>query len=134
MDQRPVTLVDNDRLRRRERLAVQVEREQPVAEEHRVSDDGTREISAKHPETRVLKLPSFADDEPLFASIMVSAPGYVLKQVKSGDPMRAIRAVGVGDSLLDPSVTSALAPAAQRKHTSCATRSSLGCRPRRNGS
>jgi DNA-binding NarL/FixJ family response regulator len=70
--------------------------------------EATREIRAKHPETRVLMLTSFADDEALFASIMAGASGYVLKQVKSGDLMRAIRAVGAGNSLLDPSVTSAV--------------------------
>jgi len=70
--------------------------------------EATREIRAKHPETKVLMLTSFADDEALFASIMAGAAGYVLKQVKSGDLLRAIRAVGAGDSLLDPSVTSAV--------------------------
>ena len=70
--------------------------------------EATREIRAKHPETRVLMLTSFADDEALFASIMAGASGYVLKQVKSGDLLRAIRAVGKGDSLLDPAVTSAV--------------------------
>ena len=70
--------------------------------------EATREIRAKHPNTRVLMLTSFADDEALFASIMAGASGYVLKQVKSGDLLRAIRAVGAGDSLLDPSVTSAV--------------------------
>jgi len=70
--------------------------------------EATREIRANHPATRVLMLTSFADDEALFASIMAGASGYVLKQVKSGDLLRAIRAVGAGDSLLDPSVTSAV--------------------------
>jgi len=70
--------------------------------------EATREIRADRPETRVLMLTSFADDEALFASIMAGASGYVLKQVKSGDLLRAIRAVGEGDSLLDPGVTSAV--------------------------
>ena len=70
--------------------------------------EATREIRVDHPETRVLMLTSFADDEALFASIMAGASGYVLKQVKSGDLLRAIRAVGAGDSLLDPSVTNAV--------------------------
>ncbi len=70
--------------------------------------EATREIRAKLPTTRVLMLTSFADDEALFASIMAGASGYVLKQVKSGDLLRAIRAVGAGNSLLDPSVTSAV--------------------------
>ena len=46
--------------------------------------EATREILAAHPETRVLMLTSFADDEALFASIMAGASGYVLKQVRSG--------------------------------------------------
>jgi DNA-binding NarL/FixJ family response regulator len=70
--------------------------------------EATREIRAARPATRVLMLTSFADDEALFASIMAGASGYVLKQVRTGDLLRAIRAVGAGDSLLDPSVTSAV--------------------------
>jgi DNA-binding NarL/FixJ family response regulator len=70
--------------------------------------EATREIRAKHPDTKVLMLTSFADDEALFASIMAGASGYVLKQVRSGDLVRAIRAVGAGESLLDPSVTNAV--------------------------
>jgi two-component system, NarL family, response regulator DevR len=70
--------------------------------------EATREIRAKRPETRVLMLTSFADDEALFSSIMAGASGYVLKQVRSGDLVRAIRAVGAGESLLDPSVTTAV--------------------------
>ena len=67
--------------------------------------EATREIRAKRPQTAVLMLTSFADDEALFASIMAGASGYVLKQIKSGELVRAIRAVGQGQSLLDPAVT-----------------------------
>lgn len=67
--------------------------------------EATREIRARHPETFVLMLTSFADDEALFASIMAGASGYVLKQVQGGELVRAIRAVGAGKSLLDPEVT-----------------------------
>ena len=70
--------------------------------------EATREIRAKHPNTKVLMLTSFADDEALFASIMAGASGYVLKQVRSGDLLRAIRAVGAGESLLDPAVTNSV--------------------------
>jgi DNA-binding NarL/FixJ family response regulator len=70
--------------------------------------EATREIRAQHPDTKVLMLTSFADDEALFSSIMAGASGYVLKQVRSGDLVRAIRAIGAGESLLDPSVTSAV--------------------------
>jgi DNA-binding NarL/FixJ family response regulator len=70
--------------------------------------EATREIRANHPETKVLMLTSFADDEALFASIMAGAAGYVLKQVRSGELVRAIRSVGAGQSLLDPSVTASV--------------------------
>ena len=67
--------------------------------------EATREIRAQRPETKVLMLTSFADDEALFASIMAGAAGYVLKQIRGGELVNAIRLVGRGQSLLDPSVT-----------------------------
>jgi DNA-binding NarL/FixJ family response regulator len=70
--------------------------------------EATREIRARHPDTRVVMLTSFADDEALFASIMAGASGYVLKQVRGGELVRAIRTVGRGESLLDPAVTNAV--------------------------
>jgi DNA-binding NarL/FixJ family response regulator len=50
-------------------------------------------------------LTSFADDEALFGAILAGASGYLLKQVKGTDLIDAIRKVGRGESLLDPSVT-----------------------------
>lgn len=70
--------------------------------------EATREIRAKLPMTQVLMLTTFADDEALFASIMAGAAGYVLKQIKGGDLVRAIRAVAAGENLLDPAVTKGL--------------------------
>jgi DNA-binding NarL/FixJ family response regulator len=70
--------------------------------------EATREIRARRPQTQVIMLTSFADDEALFASIMAGASGYVLKQVKGGDLVRSIREVAAGKSLLDPSVTGAV--------------------------
>jgi len=70
--------------------------------------EATREIRARNETIKVLMLTSFADDEALFASIMAGARGYVLKQIRGGDVVRAIRAVGRGESLLDPSATEAV--------------------------
>jgi two-component system, NarL family, response regulator DevR len=67
--------------------------------------EATREIRAQRPETQVLMLTSFADDEALFASIMAGAAGYVLKQIRGGELINAIRMVGRGQSLLDPAIT-----------------------------
>ena len=70
--------------------------------------EATRQIRADRPESKVLMLTSFADDEALFASIMAGASGYVLKQINAAELLRAIRAVGRGESLLDPAVTTSV--------------------------
>ncbi len=67
--------------------------------------EATREIRARQPNTRVLMLTSFADEEALFASIMAGASGYVLKQIRSNDLVSAVLTIGRGQSLLDPSLT-----------------------------
>jgi DNA-binding NarL/FixJ family response regulator len=64
-----------------------------------------REIRSAHPEIQCLMLTSFADDEALFQAIVAGASGYVLKQIKGADVVEAVRAVGKGRSLLDPSLT-----------------------------
>ncbi len=79
--------------------------------------EATREIRSRRANTAVLMLTSFADDDALFASIMAGAAGYVLKQIKGDDLVRAVRAVGRGESLLDPAVTgSVLARLRKGKH------------------
>lgn len=57
------------------------------------------------PETKVIMLTSFAEDELLFAAIRAGASGYVLKQVGSSDLVRAIEATARGEAMLDPSLT-----------------------------
>lgn len=70
--------------------------------------DATRDIRADRPQTRVLMLTTYADDEALFASIMAGASGYVLKQIRMGELIRAISTVAGGQSLLDPRMTTAV--------------------------
>jgi DNA-binding NarL/FixJ family response regulator len=64
--------------------------------------EATRDIRARRPATQVLMLTSFADDEALFASIMAGASGYVLKQIKGAELVRAIRKVGRGQKPAGP--------------------------------
>jgi two-component system response regulator DevR len=64
-----------------------------------------RDIRSKHPDIACIMLTSFADDEAVYAAIMAGAAGYLLKQVRGTDLVDAIRRVGQGESLLDPSVT-----------------------------
>jgi DNA-binding NarL/FixJ family response regulator len=64
-----------------------------------------RTITARWPETKVIMLTSFADDDLIFQAIQAGAAGYVLKQVGNDELLRAIEAVREGEALLDPSVT-----------------------------
>ncbi len=65
----------------------------------------TEAIMDRLPETKVIMLTSYAEDEMLFSAIRAGAVGYVLKQVGSGDLLRAIEAAARGESTLDPSLT-----------------------------
>ena len=67
--------------------------------------EATRQIQLRVPATNVLMLTSYPDDEALFASILAGASGYMLKTATSAELIRAVRCVGQGESLLDPSVT-----------------------------
>src|SRR4051812_8907476 len=55
-----------------------------------------RELRSQMPELVCLMLTSFSDDEALFDAIMAGASGYVLKQVRGGDILRAGRTVAAG--------------------------------------
>lgn len=57
------------------------------------------------PDTKVIMLTSFAEDELLFAAIRAGASGYLLKQVGAGELIRAIDMASRGESMLDPSLT-----------------------------
>ena len=67
--------------------------------------EACREILEERPETRVIMLTSYGDDEALFGSIMAGASGYLLKQTRGQSLAEAIEKVAKGESLLDPAVT-----------------------------
>ena len=67
--------------------------------------EACREIKMHLPNTEVLMLTSYAEDEMLFDAISAGAAGYVLKQGGGDELIRAIQRVGQGDALLDPAVT-----------------------------
>jgi DNA-binding NarL/FixJ family response regulator len=67
--------------------------------------DACRTIVQRWPETQVIMLTSFASDELIVDAIQAGAVGYVLKQVGTGELIRAINAAREGAALLDPSVT-----------------------------
>jgi two-component system response regulator DevR len=67
--------------------------------------DACREITTRWPETKVIMLTSYADDELIFRALQVGASGYVLKQVGNRSLVEALEAVRRGDALLDPVTT-----------------------------
>jgi DNA-binding NarL/FixJ family response regulator len=67
--------------------------------------EACRQIKARRPETRIIILTSFPDDEVLFDAIASGADGYVLKQIGSDDLVQALQRVGRGENLLDPALT-----------------------------
>lgn len=67
--------------------------------------EACHQIKQQLPDTKVIMLTSFAEDELLFAAIRAGASGYVLKQVGGGDLIRAVEATARGESMLDPSLT-----------------------------
>jgi len=67
--------------------------------------EACRAIRETRPETKVIMLTSYADDEALFASIVAGAAGYLLKQTRGQAVIDAITSVSQGRSLLDPDVT-----------------------------
>ncbi len=67
--------------------------------------EACREITSAQPETKVIMLTSYAEDELLFDAIAAGASGYVLKQIGSGELVRALETVGRGESLIDSTLT-----------------------------
>jgi DNA-binding NarL/FixJ family response regulator len=67
--------------------------------------DACEKITKNHPDTQVIMLTSYAEDEMLFSAIRAGAAGYVLKQIGGEELIQALEAIGRGEALLDPSVT-----------------------------
>jgi DNA-binding NarL/FixJ family response regulator len=67
--------------------------------------EACREIRAERPETRVVMLTSYPDEEAVLSAIVAGASGYLLKQIRARDLVAALETVANGGSLLDPAVT-----------------------------
>ena len=67
--------------------------------------EACREIRDNNKHIKVLMLTSYSNDEAVMGTIMAGASGYLLKEIRSQEIVDAIRTVGEGRSLLDPSVT-----------------------------
>ncbi len=60
-----------------------------------------RDLRSLLPELACLMLTSFSDDDALLGAVMAGAAGYVLKDIRGGDLVGAVRTVAAGGSLLD---------------------------------
>jgi two-component system response regulator DevR len=70
--------------------------------------DATRQIVARFPETKVVILTSFADEELVLSAIRAGAVGYLLKEVGNEEVLRGIRAAAQGNSVMDAATTTRL--------------------------
>lgn len=66
--------------------------------------EATRKIVAECPHTRVVILTAYEDDGLILQLIQAGATGYLLKESKTNEVIRAIRVAHGGDSLIDPKV------------------------------
>jgi DNA-binding NarL/FixJ family response regulator len=64
----------------------------------------TRRLKAEQPESRVIVLTTFDDDEMVFDGLRAGALGYLLKDAPSEKLGEAIRLAARGESFLQPSV------------------------------
>ena len=79
--------------------------------------EACREIRDARPDTRVVMLTSYPDEDAVLSAIVAGASGYLLKQVRTRDLISALEAVARGESLLDPAVTSRVLERVRRMAT-----------------
>lgn len=70
--------------------------------------EACRTVRAAQPACRVVMLTAYADDEALVGSVLAGASGYLLKQTRGRELVRAIEEAAAGRSLLDPAVAGQL--------------------------
>jgi DNA-binding NarL/FixJ family response regulator len=67
-----------------------------------------KEVKQLRPETEVIALTSFADDEKVFTALRSGATGYLLKDVQPTDLVKAVLAAERGEVQLHPEVAKRL--------------------------
>ncbi|MCH7737230.1 MAG: response regulator transcription factor [Chloroflexi bacterium] len=70
--------------------------------------EACRDIRDENADIKVLMLTTYGDEEAVMGSIMAGASGYLLKKIRSEEIVDAIRLVGSGGSLLDPTITASV--------------------------
>ena len=74
----------------------------------------TRRIRADHPQTQVVVLTTYSDDESIISALQAGALGYLTKDATRAEIGRAVQAAAAGQAVLDPGVQQRLLSAAAR--------------------
>ena len=64
--------------------------------------EACRQIREQAPDSKVVILTSYADEDALYSAVMAGAAGYILKDLDSRKLRDALTTVAAGGSLLDP--------------------------------
>jgi DNA-binding NarL/FixJ family response regulator len=70
--------------------------------------EACREIRSQLPNVNVLILTSYSDEAAVMTAILAGASGFMLKEVNTADLIEAMRKVGRGGKILDPSSSAAV--------------------------
>jgi DNA-binding NarL/FixJ family response regulator len=76
--------------------------------------EATRLVRAELPQTQVVVLTTYADDESIMGALQAGARGYLTKDAGAEEIRRAIEAVTAGDALMEPAVQARLLDAIAR--------------------
>ena len=76
--------------------------------------EATRRIRADHPQTQVVVLTTYSDDESIIGALQAGALGYLTKDATRAEIGRAVLAAAAGQAVLDPAVQQRLLLAAAR--------------------
>ncbi len=76
--------------------------------------EATRRIRASHPQTQVVVLTTYSDDESIIGALKAGALGYLTKDATRAEIGRAVLAAAAGQAVLDPAVQQRLLSAAVR--------------------
>ena len=68
--------------------------------------EATRRIRDISPQTQVIILTSYHEDEHIFPAIKAGALSYILKEIQPADLVNAIRCTAIGEAFLHPKVAS----------------------------
>lgn len=66
--------------------------------------EATRRILTTTPQTKILVLTMFDDDDSVFAAMRAGARGYILKGAEGDETVRAISAVSSGEAIFSPAI------------------------------